>query len=147
MTKPLEAQFYFGAVIDHDGECQRVSDEEAQFWTVYERNADGLSSAICDCTHRNDAVAATERFNALIAALEQSQQYAKDRDAENQDLMLTVGRLRVDREASQLAVKLPRVATVMWHLSAQAKHRTTAENVSDVLEALRAAGITVQGDE
>lgn len=79
MTNQLEAQFYFGAVIDHDGECQRVSDEEAQFWTVYERNADGLSSAICDCTHRDDAVAATERFNALIAALEQSQGDAKSR--------------------------------------------------------------------
>ena len=75
MTKQLEEQFYFGAVIDHDGECQRVSDAEAQFWTVYERNADGLSSAICDCTHRNDAVAATERFNALIAALENHESF------------------------------------------------------------------------
>jgi len=40
-----------------------------------------------------------------VAALEQSHQYARERDAENQDLMLTVGRLRVEREqleASQL---------------------------------------------
>lgn len=39
----------------------------------------------------------------LIAALEQSQQYAKQRDEENQDLMLTIGRLRVERE--QLEVR------------------------------------------
>lgn len=37
-------------------------------------------------------------FESLIAALERSQQYAKQRDEENQDLMLTVGRLRVERE-------------------------------------------------
>lgn len=35
---------------------------------------------------------------ALVEALERAQQYAKERDAENQDLMLTVGRLRVERE-------------------------------------------------
>lgn len=33
--------------------------------------------------------------------LESAQSYAKDRDEENQDLMLTVGRLRVEREASE----------------------------------------------
>lgn len=54
--------------------------------------------------------------------------------------------LEAKLEASQLAVKLPKVATVMWHLSDQAKHRTTQENVRDVLEAIRAGG-TVQGDE
>ena len=43
---------------------------------------------------------------AILDDLEAAQQYAKSRDEENQDLMLTVGRLRVEREqleASQLA--------------------------------------------
>lgn len=40
---------------------------------------------------------------ALIAALEQAQQYAKKRDEENQDLMLTIGRLRVEREQLESA--------------------------------------------
>ncbi|MBY8385099.1 ead/Ea22-like family protein [Klebsiella quasipneumoniae] len=35
---------------------------------------------------------------ALVEALEKAQQYAKERDEENQDLMLTIGRLRVERE-------------------------------------------------
>ncbi|ABP59700.1 ead/Ea22-like family protein [Enterobacter sp. 638] len=38
---------------------------------------------------------------ALLDELESAQIYAKDRDEENQDLMLTVGRLRVEREASE----------------------------------------------
>ncbi|MBC4424319.1 ead/Ea22-like family protein [Klebsiella variicola] len=45
---------------------------------------------------------------ALVEALEKAQQYAKERDAENQDLMLTVGRLRVEREELESrTVKLP----------------------------------------
>ncbi|WP_448196086.1 ead/Ea22-like family protein [Raoultella planticola] len=35
---------------------------------------------------------------SLVEALEKAQQYSKERDAENQDLMLTVGRLRVESE-------------------------------------------------
>ena len=45
----------------------------------------------------------------LVEALEKAQQYAKERDAENQDLMLTVGRLRVEREELESrTVKLPK---------------------------------------
>ncbi|HIG2050377.1 TPA: ead/Ea22-like family protein [Klebsiella pneumoniae] len=36
--------------------------------------------------------------DALVEALEKAQQYAKERDEENQDLMLTIGRFRVERE-------------------------------------------------
>jgi len=38
---------------------------------------------------------------ALLDELEAAQSYAKERDEENQDLMLTVGRLRVERETSE----------------------------------------------
>ncbi|MEB6390640.1 ead/Ea22-like family protein [Kluyvera ascorbata] len=47
---------------------------------------------------------------ALVEALEKAQQYAKARDEENQSLMLTVGRLRVERESMEsrtVTVKLP----------------------------------------
>lgn len=44
------------------------------------------------------ALANPANILALVEALEKAQQYAKERDAENQDLMLTVGRLRVERE-------------------------------------------------
>lgn len=38
----------------------------------------------------------------LVEALEKAQQHTKERDAENQDLMLTVGRLRVEREGLEV---------------------------------------------
>ena len=44
-------------------------------------------------------------------------------------------------------VKLPRVAGVMWHLSDVAKHRTSAENVRDVLDAISASRGTVAEGE
>ncbi|HDS7793375.1 TPA: ead/Ea22-like family protein [Raoultella ornithinolytica] len=53
---------------------------------------------------------------SLVEALEKAQQYAKERDEENQDLMLTVGRLRVDREELESrTVKLPKPhAHLIW---------------------------------
>lgn len=38
---------------------------------------------------------------ALLDELEAAKSYAKERDEENQDLMLTVGRLRVEKEAAE----------------------------------------------
>ncbi|HGM6984050.1 TPA: ead/Ea22-like family protein, partial [Serratia marcescens] len=40
-----------------------------------------------------------EYVSALLAELERYKQYAKERDAENESLALTVGRLRVELEA------------------------------------------------
>lgn len=41
---------------------------------------------------------AAKVIGTLVEALEKAQQYAKERDEENQDLMLTIGRFRVERE-------------------------------------------------
>ncbi|WP_396610198.1 ead/Ea22-like family protein [Klebsiella pneumoniae] len=40
----------------------------------------------------------TRDLKELVEALEKAQQYAKERDEENQDLMLTIWRFRVERE-------------------------------------------------
>ncbi|AWX01079.1 hypothetical protein DPF84_04645 [Enterobacter hormaechei] len=48
---------------------------------------------------------------ALLDELEAAQSYAKERDEENQDLMLTVGRLRVEKEVAE-----KRVAELSHHL-------------------------------
>ncbi|MEX0551012.1 hypothetical protein [Raoultella terrigena] len=54
----------------------------------------------------------------LVEALEKAQQYIKERDEENEGLMLTVGRLRVEREALEsrtVTVKLPKPhAHLIW---------------------------------
>ncbi|HFT3612925.1 TPA: ead/Ea22-like family protein, partial [Klebsiella pneumoniae] len=44
------------------------------------------------------ALRAAGYVDALVEELEKAQQYAKERDEENQDLMLTIGRFRVERE-------------------------------------------------
>jgi hypothetical protein len=69
----------------------------------------------------------------LVEALEKAQQYAKERDAENQDLMLTVGRLRVEREGQESrTVKLPG-----WFV----KDAIAVYDRDEIEEALAAAGI------
>ncbi|MEN4050229.1 ead/Ea22-like family protein [Serratia marcescens] len=45
------------------------------------------------------ALYSQEYVSALLAELEESKQYTKERDAENESLALTVGRLRVELEA------------------------------------------------
>ncbi|MEB7941408.1 ead/Ea22-like family protein [Raoultella ornithinolytica] len=74
---------------------------------------------------------------ALVEALEKAQQYAKERDAENQDLMLTVGRLRVEREELESrTVKLPEAFYPDGDIDCP-----LAINVDDVKDVLTAAGI------
>ncbi|MDI0467071.1 ead/Ea22-like family protein [Klebsiella variicola] len=65
---------------EYDGEGHVAWDETAQ------RNAEFI------------ALANPANVLALVEALEKAQQYAKERDEENQDLMLTIGRFRVERE-------------------------------------------------
>ncbi|SXZ03433.1 hypothetical protein [Klebsiella pneumoniae] len=65
-----ELKFYVAGVIEKDGNCELASDEETQFWTVYERQPDGTSQAICDCDGRQAAEAVAGRFNALLDELE-----------------------------------------------------------------------------
>lgn len=72
----------------------------------------------------------------LVEALEKAQQYAKERDAENQDLMLTVGRLRVEREELESrTVKLPQP------LGFKPPSGRDVILLSELTEALTAAGI------
>ncbi|WP_237929937.1 hypothetical protein [Buttiauxella sp. S19-1] len=72
-------QFYANGVVDNGQECEQVSDEIAQFWTVYERKSDGTSQALCDCDNPEHAVLAAERLNELadrIAELTRAMQFA-----------------------------------------------------------------------
>jgi hypothetical protein len=59
-------KFYVSGVVGDGKERERTTDEEAQFFTVYERQADDTSQAICDCTNRESAGLAAERLNDLV---------------------------------------------------------------------------------
>ncbi|EPG8608655.1 ead/Ea22-like family protein [Raoultella ornithinolytica] len=93
---------------EYDGEGHVAWDETAQ------RNAEFI------------ALANPSNILALVEAVEKAQQYAKERDAENQDLMLTVGRLRVEREELESrTVKLPPELSTIGELIRTQDNRIT----------------------
>ncbi|QKJ88062.1 hypothetical protein PMPD1_3132 [Paramixta manurensis] len=58
-------KYFVSGCIDADGETTRVSDSEAQFWTVYEREDNGTSQAVGDCDSRESAEAFASLLNSL----------------------------------------------------------------------------------
>ncbi|UAN43879.1 hypothetical protein KGP17_15445 [Serratia sp. JSRIV001] len=61
----MNKKFFVCGVIDNGQECERVSDAEAKFWTVYELQIEGTSQAIFDCDNRDNADLAAKRLNQL----------------------------------------------------------------------------------
>lgn len=106
-------------------------------------------------TARAIALFSPANILALVEALEKAQQYAKERDAENQELMLTVGRLRVEREnlecshnklresmaAIHNTVRLDGVNTRLSTILSASKH---AYDESSTVSALESRTVTVK---
>ncbi|RAG88622.1 ead/Ea22-like family protein [Klebsiella pneumoniae] len=90
----------------------------------------GSKPHVANASEKRDAefiaLANPSNILALVEALEKAQQYAKERDAENQDLMLTVGRLRVEREELESrTVKLPPELSTIGELIRTQDNRIT----------------------
>ncbi|HBG9534936.1 TPA: ead/Ea22-like family protein [Klebsiella oxytoca] len=104
-------------------------------------NADDAAIGDCGDTAATAWNYQQNRIDALVEALEKAQQYAKERDAENQDLMLTVGRLRVEREELESrTVKLPK-KNIGWDRD---EDDCWNNAIDACTEALTAAGIKVE---
>lgn len=94
-----------------------------------------------------------EVVQALLDERERNQQYIKSRDQENEEIALTVGKLRVELEAAEKRiaeleareVKLPSLKQ-----TESGERYVWSDGVfnfkQDVEEAIRAAGITVKGE-
>lgn len=65
--------------------------------TIYTATPADLSPPVQTDSFCVDLVLATD-YQKLKESLEKAEQYSKERDEENQDLMLTIGRLRVERD-------------------------------------------------
>jgi hypothetical protein len=79
----VDKKFYVSGVVDSGEECERVSNAEAQFFTVYERKPDGTSQAICDCDSQESAGLAAERMNELdeqLSTLASAAMYATNKN-------------------------------------------------------------------
>lgn len=96
-----------------------------------------------------------ETVLALLDERERNQQYIKRRDQENEDIALTVGKLRVELEAAEKRIaeleareiSLPERSSMLHRTDFHDDYQTVmAYKVSEVIAAIRAAGIRIKGD-
>lgn len=92
---------------------------------------------------------------ALLDERERNQQYIKRRDQENEDIALTVGKLRVDLEAAEKRIaeleareiSLPERSSMLHRTDFHEDYQTVmAYKVSEVIDAIRATGIRIKGE-
>ena len=119
------------------------------------------------------AAASPATVLALLDERERNQQYIKSRDQENEDIALTVGKLRVELEAAksklneqreyyegviadgskriaeleEREILLPERSSMLHRTDFHEDYQTVmAYKVSEVIAAIRAAGIRIKGD-
>lgn len=119
-------------------------------------------------------LAGPETVLALLDERERNQQYIKRRDQENEDIALTVGKLRVELEAAksklneqreyyegviadgskriaeleEREILLPERSSMLHRTDFHDDYQTVmAYKVSEVIAAIRAAGIRIKGGE
>ncbi|SQO49298.1 EA22-like protein; similarities with EA22 from lambda (modular protein involved in blocking host replication) [Escherichia coli] len=92
---------------------------------------------------------------ALLDERERNQQYIKRRDQENEDIALTVGKLRVELEAANKRIAELEAREILLPERSSMLHRTDfhddyqtvmAYKVSEVIDAIRATGIRIKGE-
>ncbi|HCP9557742.1 TPA: ead/Ea22-like family protein [Escherichia coli] len=92
---------------------------------------------------------------ALLDEMERNQQYIKRRDQENEEIVLTVGKLRVELEAAEKRIAeleereilLPERSSMLHRTDFNEDYHTVmAYKVSEVIAAIRAAGIRIKGE-
>ncbi len=100
-------------------------------------------------------LAGPETVLALLDERERNQQYIKRRDQENEDIALTVGKLRVELEAAEKRIaeleareiSLPERSSMLHRTDFHEDYQTVmAYKVSEVIAAIRAAGIRIKGE-
>lgn len=96
-----------------------------------------------------------ETVLALLDERERNQQYIKHRDQENEDIALTVGKLRVELEAAEKRIAELEAREILLPERSSMLHRTDfnedyqtvmAYKVSEVIAAIRVAGIRIKGE-
>ena len=110
-----------------------------------------------DCKPVRDFVAKANPATvlALLDERERNQQYIKSRDQENEEIALTVGKLRVELEAAEKRIaeleareiSLPERSSMLHRTDFHDDYQTVmAYKVSEVIDAIRATGIRIKGE-
>ncbi|EGN1095463.1 ead/Ea22-like family protein [Escherichia coli] len=101
------------------------------------------------------AAASPATVLALLDERERNQQYIKRRDQENEDIALTVGKLRVELETAEKRIaeleareiSLPERSSMLHRTDFHDDYQTVmAYKVSEVIDAIRATGIRIKGE-
>ncbi|MDC9107030.1 ead/Ea22-like family protein [Escherichia coli] len=101
------------------------------------------------------AAASPATVLALLDELERNQQYIKRRDQENEEIALTVGKLRVELEAAEKRIaeleareiSLPERSSMLHRTDFHDDYQTVmAYKVSEVIDAILATGIRIKGE-
>lgn len=115
---------------------------------------DGFDTG-CDVSIVDQCQKTADVVRALLDELERNQQYIKSRDQENEDIALTVGKLRVELEAAEKRIaeleareiSLPERSSMLHRTDFHDDYQTVmAYKVSEVIDAIRAAGIRINGE-
>ncbi|EKR8134034.1 ead/Ea22-like family protein [Escherichia coli] len=112
---------------------------------------DGFDTG-CDVSIVDQCQKTADVVRALLDELERNQQYIKSRDQENEDIALTVGRMRVELEAAEKRIAelelrevvLPQCYSMLHRVDFDEPYHTEmVYRQHQVLEALHNAGINV----
>jgi hypothetical protein len=115
---------------------------------------DGFDTG-CDVSIVDQCQKTADVVRALLDELERNQQYIKRRDQENEDIALTVGKLRVELEAAEKRIaeldareiSLPERSSMLHRTDFHDDYQTVmAYKVSEVIDAIRATGIRIKGE-
>ncbi|HGC5123958.1 TPA: ead/Ea22-like family protein [Escherichia coli] len=96
-----------------------------------------------------------ETVLALLDERERNLQYIKSRDQENEEIALTVGKLRVELETAEKRIaeleareiSLPERSSMLHRTDFHDDYQTVmAYKVSEVIDAIRATGIRIKGE-
>ncbi|HCN2103049.1 TPA: ead/Ea22-like family protein [Escherichia coli] len=123
--------------------------EDVIKWTGFDGQKNAENNA------RYIAALNPEVVQALLDERERNQQYIKSRDQENEDIALTVGKLRVELEAAEKRIaeleareiSLPERSSMLHRTDFHDDYQTVmAYKVSEVIDAIRATGIRIKGE-
>ena len=136
------SEYYVSGCKSHDDDIVTCDDSEAQFWTIYKRDSNGLSQGIVDFTMREDANAAMEVYAERDALQQQLNAVVAESAARGDIVERLIGQYSA---AGYHAVQnsLNPAQSLLY----DAMQVMKAVNTDAILNALRAEGVEMFADE
>lgn len=136
-------EYYVSGVIEIEGTCGRVTDEDAEFFTLYGKDDQGLSQCIADFTDRLSAEAVMQVYQERDAL----QQQVKDlQDKADFKKNLTEQVVDLEKQVKELEADCNRYSeNLQYHITRQGEAETELERLK--AEALSLVPYVLDGKE